>query len=88
MRTFYALIGYACAIYHLTYHNKNAKYISIKSETARVYVRNLNDATTRESGDRLLTALSHREEMIVQRGNTRQIMARRYIQSINYRKLY
>jgi hypothetical protein len=42
MRTFYALIGYACAIYHLTYHNKNAKYISIKSETARAlhdYVR-------------------------------------------------
>jgi hypothetical protein len=35
MRTFYALIGYACAIYHLTYHNKNAKYISIKLETAR-----------------------------------------------------
>jgi hypothetical protein len=37
MRTFYALIGYACATYQptLTYHNKNAKYISIKSETAR-----------------------------------------------------
>jgi hypothetical protein len=30
MRTFYALIGYARAIYHLTYHNKNAKYISTR----------------------------------------------------------
>ena len=29
----------------------------------------------------------HREEM-VQRGNTRQIVSRRYIQSIYYRKLY
>ena len=32
-------------------------------------------------------ALGHREE-IVQRGNTRQIVSRRYIQSIYYRKLY
>ena len=42
------------SIYHLTYHNKNAKYISIKSETARAYLlRNLNDATTQGSDDRL-----------------------------------
>jgi hypothetical protein len=27
----YALIGYTCTIYHLTYHNKNSKYICVKS---------------------------------------------------------
>jgi hypothetical protein len=55
MRTSYALIGYACAIYHLMYHNKNSKYISIN---LRLHVCNLNDATTQGSDDRLLTALT------------------------------
>jgi hypothetical protein len=63
--------------------------VHICSQGARVAERAKAPPLTTELSllqTRLNTVLPQSRD--IQRGNTRQIMSRRYIQSINYRKLY
>jgi hypothetical protein len=61
--------------------------ISVGQNESRMAKMKINLKNHRQPKKVWICLFYHREE-IVQRGNTRQIVSRRYIQSINYRKLY